>query len=86
MPRFRIGVYWCVECQQILSSVRAMQKAEGWQRLGELSTMFQKFRRMYVHREVDEESPTLWSWRRELVEFLKVGSEGCGDQMYSIAD
>lgn len=49
-----------------------MAQAERWERLGELSRLLQAFRRMYVRREVEEDDPSLLSWRRELVEFLKV--------------
>lgn len=56
-----------------------MEKAKDWERLGELSRMLQAFRRMYVHREAEEDHPALLDWRRELVDFLKVRGVMLGD-------
>lgn len=49
-----------------------MAKAEGWERLGELSRLLQAYRRMYVCREVEQDNPSLLNWRSEVANFLKV--------------
>ncbi|CAM9944214.1 unnamed protein product [Ectocarpus sp. 6 AP-2014] len=48
-----------------------MEKTKGWERLGELSRMLQTFRRMYVHREAEDNHPAFLHWRQELADFLK---------------
>ncbi|CAM9495499.1 unnamed protein product, partial [Ectocarpus sp. 8 AP-2014] len=48
-----------------------MEKTKGWERLGELSKLLQAFRRMYVHREAEDNHPAFLHWRQELVDFLK---------------
>lgn len=49
-----------------------MGKDNGWQRLGELSQILQAFRHMYLHRQAEEDHPSLVGWRRQLRQFLKV--------------
>lgn len=52
--------------------VHVMEKTKGWERIGELSRMLQTFRRMYVHREAEDNHPAFLDWRQELIDFLKV--------------
>ncbi|CAM9425522.1 unnamed protein product [Ectocarpus sp. 13 AM-2016] len=66
-----------------------MEKTKGWEQLGELSKILQAFRRMYVHREAEDNHPAFPHWRQELVDFLKglllsceVGTREDGDWIH----
>lgn len=51
-----------------------MEKADGWEKVSDLSRMLQDFRQIYVRGEAEpeEDHPILLDWRRKLVAFLKV--------------
>ncbi|CAM9382743.1 unnamed protein product [Scytosiphon promiscuus] len=50
-----------------------MEKAEGWERVSELSRILQYFRQLYVRgeSEPEEDHPALLDWRQRLLSFLK---------------